>query len=69
MTTITVTTGTDVATRVINYAQWASRKHYEDALERPDVREHIAKAAAHAERWDPTLVHVWSIHHAADGQD
>ncbi|MCX4904665.1 antibiotic biosynthesis monooxygenase [Streptomyces sp. NBC_00878] len=50
-------------TRVINYAQWASEKHYKDALQRADVREHITKAAAGADKWDPTLAQVQSIHH------
>lgn len=54
-------------TRVINYAQWASRQHYEDAFRRADVREHVAKAGAHAESWDPTLVQVWSVHQPVDG--
>jgi len=49
-------------TRVINYAQWASEKHYQDALQRDDVRAHVGKAAAAAAKWDPTLVRVRSIH-------
>jgi quinol monooxygenase YgiN len=50
-------------TSVINYAQWASEQQYHDALQRPDVREHLAEAAAIAESYDPTLVRVRSIHH------
>jgi quinol monooxygenase YgiN len=49
--------------RVINYAQWASEAQYREALQRDDVREHIGEAAALAEKWDPTLVRVASIHH------
>jgi quinol monooxygenase YgiN len=50
-------------TRVVNYAQWASERQYKAALQRADVREHLAEAAAIAEKWDPTLVRVRSIHH------
>ena len=50
-------------TRVINYAQWASEQQYTEALHRADVREHLAEATAIADKWDPTLVRVRSIHH------
>jgi quinol monooxygenase YgiN len=50
-------------TRVINYAQWASEQQYAEALQRADVREHLAEATAIADKWDPTLVRVRSIHH------
>jgi hypothetical protein len=50
-------------TRVINYAQWASEQQYAEALHRADVREHLAEATAIADKWDPTLVRVRSIHH------
>lgn len=50
-------------TRVINYAQWASEQQYKDALQRADVREHLTEATAIADKWDPTLVRVRSIHH------
>jgi hypothetical protein len=49
--------------RVINYAQWAGAHHYQEALQRADVREHMSEAAALAQAWDPTLVRVRSIHH------
>jgi quinol monooxygenase YgiN len=49
--------------RVINYAQWASEQQYAEALQRADVREHLAESAAIADKWDPTLVRVRSIHH------
>ncbi|MCD2194917.1 antibiotic biosynthesis monooxygenase [Actinomycetospora endophytica] len=52
------------STRVINYAQWASKEAYERALARPEVREHIGEAAALAQAYDPTLVRVRAIHHA-----
>jgi quinol monooxygenase YgiN len=50
-------------TRVVNYAQWASEQQYKEALQRTDVREHLAEATAIADKWDPTLVRVRSIHH------
>jgi quinol monooxygenase YgiN len=50
-------------TRVINYAQWASEQQYAQALQRADVRAHLAEATAIADKWDPTLVRVRSIHH------
>ena len=50
-------------TRVVNYAQWASEQQYKEALQRADVREHLAEAAAIADKWDPTLLRVRSIHH------
>lgn len=51
-------------TRVVNYAQWASERLYLEALGRPDVREHMAEASAVADKWDPTLARVRSVHHA-----
>ena len=55
-------------TRVINYAQWSSEQAYREALRRPEIRHHIAEAAALADKWDPTLVRVRSIHHARGTQ-
>ncbi|MGI5466666.1 antibiotic biosynthesis monooxygenase family protein [Streptomyces sp. CA-132043] len=48
--------------RVVNYAQWASEQQYKEALQRSDVREHIAEAAAIAQAYDPTLAQVRSVH-------
>jgi len=50
-------------TRVVNYAQWASEGQYKVAMQRADVREHIAEAVAIADGFDPTLVRARSIHH------
>lgn len=55
-------------TRVINYAQWSSEQAYHDALQRPEIRDHIAEAAALADKWDPTLVRVRAIHHSQEAQ-
>jgi hypothetical protein len=49
--------------RVVNYAQWASKKLYDEAQQRDDVREHIMKAGSYAQKWDPTYAQVWAIHH------
>jgi quinol monooxygenase YgiN len=49
--------------RVVNYAQWASKEHFVAALERPEVRQHIAAAAAIADSYDPILAQVHTIHH------
>ncbi|WP_018332584.1 antibiotic biosynthesis monooxygenase family protein [Actinomycetospora chiangmaiensis] len=51
-------------TRVVNYAQWASEEAYAAAMARPEVRRHIADAAARATSYDPTLAQVRAIHHA-----
>ncbi len=49
-------------TRVVNYAQWASRSAYEAAMQREDVREHVIGAAALVTSFDPTLVQVRAVH-------
>ncbi|WP_167474885.1 antibiotic biosynthesis monooxygenase family protein [Nocardia arthritidis] len=54
--------------RVINYAQWASEELFRQALQRPDVSMHIAETTRIAESYDPTLVRVHSVHHAAERQ-
>jgi hypothetical protein len=55
-------------TRVINYARWASERQYAEALQRAGVREHLTEAAAIAEKFDPTLVRVRSIHQPREQQ-
>jgi quinol monooxygenase YgiN len=51
-------------TRVVNYAQWASAEAYEQMLQDPSAREHMAKAAALASGFDPHLYTVESVHTA-----
>ncbi|PZS09614.1 MAG: hypothetical protein DLM55_06085 [Acidimicrobiales bacterium] len=51
-------------TRVINYAQWASETHFQEMMERSDVREHMAEIMAIAEKAEPRMFRVRSIHHA-----
>ena len=48
--------------RVVNYAQWASMEHFQAALERPDIHEHILECAAIATSYDPVLARVTSVH-------
>jgi quinol monooxygenase YgiN len=48
--------------RVANYAQWTSKEDLEAMLADPDCREHMAKAAAMAERFEPVLYSVSSVH-------
>ncbi|WP_434439255.1 antibiotic biosynthesis monooxygenase family protein [Lentzea sp. E54] len=55
-------------TRVVNYAQWSSEQAYRDALQRPEVRDHISEAAALADKWDPTLARVRAIHHPREAR-
>jgi quinol monooxygenase YgiN len=40
-------------TRVINYAQWQSREHFEAMREREAVQPHTQRAAEVAENYDP----------------
>src|SRR5262245_17379920 len=44
-------------TRVVNYAQWRSRKDFETMTQNPESRPHIEAAAALAE-FDPILCEV-----------
>jgi hypothetical protein len=55
-------------TRVINYAQWASERHYKEALLRADVRDHLVEAISITTTWDPTLVRVRSTHQSKGQQ-
>ncbi len=40
-------------TRVVNYAQWKSREHFEAMLNREEVQPHLRKSAELAEGYDP----------------
>ncbi len=50
-------------TRVINYAQWESREHFEAIFGRDDVRQHMSQIMAVAENADPRLFTVQAVHH------
>ena len=47
--------------RIVNYAQWADAESYRQAMQREEVRDHLASAAGLAESYDPTLVRVRSV--------
>ncbi|PTL85112.1 antibiotic biosynthesis monooxygenase [Vitiosangium sp. GDMCC 1.1324] len=49
-------------TRVANYAQWASREHFEAMLRNPRAQEHMRAAAALVEKFEPHLYEVVSTH-------
>ncbi|AQA01320.1 antibiotic biosynthesis monooxygenase [Mycobacterium sp. MS1601] len=49
-------------TRVLNYAQWDSVQAYQDMLADPVAREHMGRAAALADSFDPHLYTVESVH-------
>jgi quinol monooxygenase YgiN len=48
--------------RVVNYAQWRSQADFEAMLADPAAREHMARAAGLAERVEPALYEVASVH-------
>jgi heme-degrading monooxygenase HmoA len=50
-------------TRVANYAQWASREHFEAMLRNPRAQEHMRAAAAMVEKFEQHLYEVASTHH------
>lgn len=50
-------------TRVVNYAQWASKEAFEAMLDDPTAREHIGEISQMA-RSEPGLFDVRSVHHA-----
>lgn len=49
-------------TRVVNYAQWESPSAYQTIFDNPEAREHMGKAAALAESFDPHIYVVESVH-------
>jgi quinol monooxygenase YgiN len=48
--------------RVVNYAQWRSQADFEATLADPAAREHMARASGLAERVEPALYEVASVH-------
>jgi quinol monooxygenase YgiN len=48
--------------RVVNYAQWRSQADFEAMQADPACREHMARAAGLAERVEPALYQVASVH-------
>ena len=47
--------------RVANYAQWASKADFEAMQKNPQAAEHMKKAAALAEKFEPVLYEVESV--------
>jgi len=50
-------------TRVVNYAQWESERHFQAMLADPVAREHMGRAGRLASA-EPRLYDVVSVHHA-----
>ena len=50
-------------TRVVNYAQWQSADAFQAMLGDPTAQAHMREAAALADRFDPHLYAVESVHH------
>lgn len=60
----------DDGLRVANYAQWESRKHFEDMQKNKGVQAHFSIAASLCESFDPATYTVAYAHDAklpADG--
>ena len=53
-------------TRVTNYAQWASRGHFEAMLKNPAAMAHMREAASVSESFEPHLYEVAFVELAAD---
>lgn len=51
-------------TRVVNYAQWSSAQAYATIFDNPTVTEHMGRAAALANSFDPKLYIVASVYSA-----
>ncbi|MET0474821.1 MAG: antibiotic biosynthesis monooxygenase [Mycobacterium sp.] len=49
-------------TRVVNYAQWETAEAYQAMLSDGRAREHMGRAAALADGFDPHLYTVASVH-------
>ncbi len=51
-------------TRVVNYAQWASKEHLDRMLNDPDARVQLGRFAALAQRVSPMVYTVAAVHSA-----
>ena len=51
-------------TRVANYAQWRSREDFEAMLTDPEAAAHMEEATRIAEKFEPHLYEVSSVHEA-----
>ncbi|OVZ65274.1 MULTISPECIES: antibiotic biosynthesis monooxygenase [unclassified Pigmentiphaga] len=48
--------------RVVNYAQWASKEHFEDFMKRPGTQEQLKRFASLARSVAPALYQVSAVH-------
>src|ERR1700761_3756678 len=51
-------------TRVVNYAQWRSAEALQAMQQNPTAREHMVQCAGVADRFEPHLYTVESVHQA-----
>ena len=49
-------------TKVVNYAQWASRDHFDAFMQQPETREQLKRFAALAKSVSPALYRVDAVH-------
>ena len=48
--------------KVINYAQWASKDHFDAFMQQPETREQLKRFAAVAKSVSPALYRVDAVH-------
>jgi len=48
--------------KVVNYAQWASKEHFEGFMKRPETQEQLKRFAALAKSVAPSLYKVDAVH-------
>ncbi|GAA5235562.1 antibiotic biosynthesis monooxygenase [Verticiella sediminum] len=51
-------------TKVVNYAQWASKEHFEGFMKKPETQEQLKQFAALATSVAPSLYQVSAVHAA-----
>ncbi len=49
-------------TKVVNYAQWASKEHFDAFMQQPETREQLKRFAALAKSVSPALYRVDAVH-------
>lgn len=48
--------------KVVNYAQWASKEHFESFMKKPETQEQLMKFAGLAKAVSPNLYKVSAVH-------
>ncbi len=48
--------------KVVNYAQWASKEHFESFMKRPETQEQLKRFAGLAKSVSPSLYRVDAVH-------